>query len=683
MVGSPTITPRDGYPLYFALGGALLHLTGGDPARSLNLASAVQGAIACGILVVVASEVSGSVLAGIASALLFAGSYTFWSQSIIAEVYALHMLFVALTLYLLLRWEKRPTLGRLGAFFAMYALGFGNHLSMILLAPAYTLFLLASAPRGWRSMFTPPVIALAVAAAASGAMQYAWNLRTLWLGSFPPHGLIDALGTAWFDITKSDWRETMVMQVPRGMAGDHASMYAFDVLQQFGWIGPLLAAVGLAGLLAERWRVALLIAGAYLVNALFAYSYKVGDAHVFYLPSHLMIALLMAPGIVVVARLAARFYRARVAQATAGTPGTTAAGGATAGSRLTAIAALVVIAYAGLRIYRDYPALDRSNDHRPTDVLRALTAGLDDRHAILLVDLNWQLQNGLSYFARVDRPDLAYARMPDVLLYAPELIRDNLEIGREVALTDRARAELVRSYGPLIPTIADSRVDVPGISDLVQGLAPGTPYVLSILKPVPDFSLDADDLIRAIGHIDRWAAEVDTRRRLRGGCWSRRSNAFAGGRRERAVSPEPQPRRRRGRDPDGIVARVRHHPADGIRSRDCRAPPHADHRTGRELRHVRPVRQVDTLGIRLGHLRPAASLSLLSLRQVDQVLHNRIRAPGIRAPDHRDDRDRPAVHRPDSPWGARPGQRLERAGSGAGAAAKVRRDQGLFRRLRP
>jgi Protein of unknown function (DUF2723) len=499
MVGSPTITPRDGYPLYFALGGALLHLTGGDPARSLNLASAVQGAIACGILMVVASEISGSVLAGMASALLFAGSYTFWSQSIIAEVYALHMLFVALTLDLLLRWEKRPTLGRLGAFFAVYALGFGNHLSMILLAPAYTLFLLASAPRGWRSMFTPPVIALAVAAAASGAMQYAWNLRTLWLGSFPPHGLVDALGTAWFEITKSDWRETMVMQVPRGMAGDHASMYAFDVLQQFGWIGPLLAALGLAGLVAERWRVALLIAGAYLVNALFAYSYKVGDAHVFYLPSHFMIAVLMAPGIVVVASLAARFYRAGVAQATAGTPGSTAAGGATAGTRLTAIAALVVIAYAGLRIYRDYPALDRSNDHRPTDVLRALTTGLDDRHAILLVDLNWQIQNGLSYFARVDRPDLAYARMPDVLLYAPELIRDNLDIGRAVALTDRARAELVKSYGPLIPTITDSRVEVPGISDLVQGLAPGTPYVLSILKPVPDFSLDADDLIRAMG----------------------------------------------------------------------------------------------------------------------------------------------------------------------------------------
>jgi Protein of unknown function (DUF2723) len=483
MVGSPIITPRDGYPLYFAIGGAFLRLTGGEPAHSLNLASAVQGAIACGILVVLASEVSGSVLAGVASALLFAGSYTFWSQSIIAEVYALHMIFVALTLCLLLRWEKQPTLTRLGAFFAVYALGFGNHLSMILLAPAYTLFLLASAPRGWRSMFSPPVIALAAGTAAAGALQYAWNLRTLWLGAFPPHGLIDALGTGWFDITKSDWRETMVMQVPRDMAGDHASMYAFDVQQQFGWFGPLLAAVGLAGLVARRWRIAMLLAVAYLVNALFAYGYNVGDTHVFYLPSHFMIAVLVAPGIVFVAQMVIP------------------ARGAPARAALTAIVALVVTAYAGVRIYRDYPALDRSNDRRPAEVLSALTADLDDRRAILLTDLNWQIQNGLSYFAKVERPELASARMPDVLLYAPELIRDNFAIGRDVALTDRAHAALVTAYGPLIPTVADPRVAVPGISDLVQGVAPGTPYVLSILKPVSGFSVDAEDLARAVGSL--------------------------------------------------------------------------------------------------------------------------------------------------------------------------------------
>ncbi len=552
MVGSPIITPRDGYPLYFALGAAFLRFTGGDPAHSLNLLSAVEGAIACGILSLVAGEISGSTLAGTGSALLFAGSYTFWSQAVIAEVYALHMLFVSLTLWLLLGWEQQPTLRRLSLFFAIYALGFGNHLSMILLAPAYTLVILLSAPRGWRSMFAPSVILLAMGAATAGALQYAWNVRTLWFSPIPPHGALDALGTAWSDITKADWRETMMMQVPHGMAGDHLSMYLFDVVQQFGWIGPALAAVGLARLAATRWRRAMLIGGVYLANAAFAYSYNVGDAHVFYLPSHLMIALLVAPGIVCVADLAVRkgavplgplFDRAApIAPAASGESLASHRDGRGAplarrddreyreylteeqrsqrrgpqrGSRVGVergciarrmqpdfhhgLLCVALIVYAGARMYRDYPALDRSHDRRPTEVLSALTADLDDQHAILLTDLNWQVDNGLSYFAKAVRPDVAYAHMPDVWPYAPALVRDNLDIGREVALTARARATLTNAYGPLIPTVPDARVFVPGISDLIGGLAPSTRYVLAVLKPSRGFRVDLEDLSRAAG----------------------------------------------------------------------------------------------------------------------------------------------------------------------------------------
>ncbi len=56
----------------------------------------------------VAAELSGSIAAAFGAALLFAASYTFWSQAIIAEVYALHIAFVALTLLLLLRWANVP-----------------------------------------------------------------------------------------------------------------------------------------------------------------------------------------------------------------------------------------------------------------------------------------------------------------------------------------------------------------------------------------------------------------------------------------------------------------------------------------------------------------------------------------------------------------------------------------------
>jgi hypothetical protein len=471
IVGSRLITPRDGYPLYFAIGNIFLWLTRAEPAHALNVASAVTAAVACGLIVLVAAELSGSMSAAVGAALLFAASYTFWSQAVIAEVYALHLVFVTLTLLVALRWANQPTSGRLLLLFAVYALGFGNHLSMILLAPGLTVFLLLAAPRGWRSLLTPRVVTLAVACACAGASQYAWNLRTLWFLPDPPHGLIDALHRFWFDVTKSDWRDTMVMNVPRSMLRDHAAMYWFDLRQQFGVVGPMLGVAGLIRLAVADIRRAILMFTLYATNVIFAYSYNVGDSHVFYLPSHLIVALLAAPAVT----LAGRFN-----------------------ARAAPIAGALLALYAGSRAYRDYPALDRSHDDRPAAVVAALTAGLDDRHAILLADLNWQIANGLSYFTKVTRPEVAHARMPDVLLYAPALVADNRAIGREVTLTERARAAAAAAYGPLLPITRDPRVSVPGLSDIAREIAPGTRYVLCVLRPSRDLSLDVEDLSRAL-----------------------------------------------------------------------------------------------------------------------------------------------------------------------------------------
>jgi Protein O-mannosyl-transferase TMEM260-like len=471
MVGSALITPRDGYPLYFALGNLFLWLTRAEPAHALNLASAVTAAVACGLMVIVAARLSGSIAAGVGAALLFAVSYTFWSQAVIAEVYALHAVFVLLTLLALLRWAARPTTGRLAVVFAVYALGFGNHLSMILLAPGVTIFLLLTAPRGWRSLAAPRVLALACACACAGALQYAWNVRTLYLLPNPPHGLIDALQRFWFDVTKSDWRDTMVMNVPTSMLHDHAAMYWFDLRQQFGVAGPLLAVAGLIQIAVTDARRAILVFTLYAANLAFAYSYNVGDSHVFYLPSHLIVALLAAPAVVLAGRI---------------------------GRHGVPIAAALLIVYAGQRAYRDYPALDRSGDERPAAVVSGFTEGLDDRTAILLADLNWQIANGLSYFASVRRPEIAVARMPDVLLYAPALVADNRAIGRDVTLTERARATTAAAYGPLLPIARDPRVTVPRLSEVAREIASGTRYVLCVLRPSRDLSLDADDLSAAL-----------------------------------------------------------------------------------------------------------------------------------------------------------------------------------------
>src|SRR5215213_5378348 len=129
----------------------------------MNLASAICAALACGVLTWVAADLTASLTAGIFTGVLFAGSYTFWSQAIIAEVYALHVLMLAASLAALTWWAKRPeSLSRLAAFFAVYALGFGNHLMMVLLLPAAMLFLAVHMPGGLRGLVRPRVLGLAL-----------------------------------------------------------------------------------------------------------------------------------------------------------------------------------------------------------------------------------------------------------------------------------------------------------------------------------------------------------------------------------------------------------------------------------------------------------------------------------------------------------------------------------------
>jgi hypothetical protein len=259
------------------------------------------------------------------------------------------------------------------------------------------------------------------------------------------------------------------MRVPRVMLGDHALMYRFDVVQQFGWIGPPLALLGLLQLARRSRSRAALLFLLYVANVLFAFSYNVGDAHVFYLPSHLVIALLAAPALVLLGELV----------------------------RVPQLPAAVFLAYVVVRGWRDYPALDRSQDHRPADVLAGLTAGLDDRREILLTDLNWQLENGLNYFASRTKRAVAFARMPAVLPYAPALVADNQAIGRDIALTETARLSLASAYGPRYSTVRDPRTPVAPLA-LVTEIPAGTRYVLAILKPTRDLRLEWTDIGRAL-----------------------------------------------------------------------------------------------------------------------------------------------------------------------------------------
>ncbi len=487
--GEAGITPRQAYPLYYAVGWLVVHAAGGEPAHGMNLSSVLCAALACGLVTWLGAALSGSVAAGLFAGLLFGSSYTFWSQAIIAEVYALHLLMLSASLLALAWWARRPaSLMRLGLFFAIYAVGFGNHLMMILLAPAATLYLAVCIPGGLRGLLAPRVILLAGALAAAGSLQYLWNLHYLYTLPLPPASLWNALQTFWFDVTKSDWRATMIVGIDQSAYRLRLGMYWFDVTQQFGVAPLVLAAVGIAWLAARHWREALLVGGGYLVAVGFAYTYNVGDAHVFFLPSHLFVALAAACGL---GALGTRLARVPLLPRPLVHAGVVA----------------VAVGLPAWRTYDTWPAVDRSGDRRPLEVVERLARGLDPQQRVLVADLNWQIQNGLDYYTHHLRQDVIQVRGGDRLLTLPWLIHDNLAIGREVVVLPETRRLLDAAYAGALPMIRED--SAPGLDRQLAALPPGTRYVLALLKPYADVPFDVDELSRAVRVLTGGAATID------------------------------------------------------------------------------------------------------------------------------------------------------------------------------
>jgi hypothetical protein len=463
----PLLVPRHAYPLYFALSKLALEISPAGPAFTLNALSAITGAAAVAAFAWLTWEITGSAAASSWAALMLAGSYTFWSQAIIAEVYTLHVLFIALVLVCAVRWRRHPSAVRLAALYGVYALSFGNHLGMILFAPAL-LWLLRH--HAWQ----PRALLLAIALASAGALQYAWNFEGLWHLSAPRPPLGELVGTFWFDVTKADWRETLVGAVPPAQLGNRAAMYWWDLRQQFGLAGVAVALAGAAALFRAAHNVAFALAIAFAVSLTFGFFYNVGDSHVFLLPSHVTVAVFAGAGAALLLAAARSLRRS-----------------------LPSVCTALLFAIPLWRIADTWPAVDRSRDTRPTDYAESAVSGLSPQNALYAWDFNWQLYNGINYFLASKRPELPRTGAGAVLWRFSEIVERSHALGRDVVLTTTAAERISATYGRRFEMIDDPRVPIRSIVEATRVPA-NTPYVLVWMTPLPIFPVDREQVSAAV-----------------------------------------------------------------------------------------------------------------------------------------------------------------------------------------
>jgi len=286
------ITHPTGYPSYLMISHLFTYLPFGDCAYRTNLASAVYAALAVLAVYAAGYLLSRRVAAAGAAALAFGIGGTLWSQAVMAEVYTLNALFMALTLLALFLWRDR---GRdryllLSAF--LVGLSMTNHLTSGLLLPGSLLFV---ALVDWRKLVDAKLVLKGAGLFLLGLTPYLYlPIRSAMGAPFKANNPTN-FERFWYVVSGGNLRGTFFSFGPAELP-DRLAFYWGYLSGDFHW-GLLVAAlVGFVALILwDRATVGLL--GFLFVGWVFyAIENDILDIELYFIPSYLVLVLAMAVG---------------------------------------------------------------------------------------------------------------------------------------------------------------------------------------------------------------------------------------------------------------------------------------------------------------------------------------------------------------------------------------------------
>lgn len=400
-----------GFPTYAIVGWLWSRVPIGEVAYRMNLLSALSVAVAAGLVVLIAGQLieerhrwlaaGASGVAGLA----FAFASEPWDNAVRADVHALHVLFAALIVWLLMVWRSAarsgsPRAGRwLAAAAGVFGLGLGNHPLTGLLAVGVAVWLFWVDPELWRRR---RLVLGCAALIGLGLLTYLYLPLRASANPEPPLNYADP--DTWerfrylvfaeqFSHLFGDFREPL-----RDFAGKWDK--AESVLAaQFVGPGWLLVAVGAATLAVRQWGALLFLGLVAAANVFYAMNFRDGDIDRYYLGTVVVASALLGVGLAatggVVARAAAEATRRsgdlRLRRRAAGL----------AGGLVIGLAALLP----AISLVSLYEARDRSDDREAERWVASVHAALPENAVVISW---WSYSTPLLYHRWVlgERPDV-------------------------------------------------------------------------------------------------------------------------------------------------------------------------------------------------------------------------------------------------------------------------------------
>jgi tetratricopeptide (TPR) repeat protein len=324
-----------GYPLWLLLAKLFSFMPIGEVAYRLNLMSALLDAIAIGVLALVISRTipvvceralsreafespAAGLVVGSASAtaaLILAFSYTFWHQSVIAEVYALNNLLVCVILLLLVLWAEKPEKnGLLFAISFLFGAGQANHQTLLLLGPALGFYIIFVRPR---VLLSPKAVLGCAGLFFLGLCFYIY--LPIRAAASPPINWGDPGNwrNFWFHFTRQQYRAIEVMRPLSLVVRQVRFFFSAIVAEPLTPIllVPALLTLGFTTRKGVRW-IAFTVAAFFCTGVVFSIiantelDLNAADIHVIYfLPAYVIVAMWLGYGIGMIGLLALRASR--------------------------------------------------------------------------------------------------------------------------------------------------------------------------------------------------------------------------------------------------------------------------------------------------------------------------------------------------------------------------------------